>query len=133
MKLFSLLELGFAPDQLRLAIVKDRRRQVLHAVLTVRVEGKTYVMDSLNNEPVEQQTVLKYEPIYSLNTRERWAHIVTPKTKSLFLAELNRAQPERDAPAVKPRAELQRTIVESTLYGPGFMTPLRPGRERAPG
>ena len=132
-KLFSLLELGFAPDQLRLAIVKDRRRQVLHAILAVRLEGKTYVMDSLENEPVEQQAVLKYEPVYSLNTKARWAHVVTSKTKSLFLAELNQAQPERDKPAVKPRAERQRTIVESTLYGPGFLTPLRPGPERALG
>jgi predicted transglutaminase-like cysteine proteinase len=131
-KLFSLLELGFAPDQLRLAIVKDRRRQVLHAILAVRLDGKTYVMDSLETEPVEQQTVLKYEPIYSLNTKERWAHIVTAKTKSLFLAELNQSQPEREKPTTKPRAELERTIVESTLYGPGFVTPLRPGRERAP-
>ena len=84
-----MIELGFTPDQLRLAIVKDRRRGVLHAILAVRLDGKTYVMDSLQSQPVEQQTVLKYEPIYSLNTEERWAHIVTPKTKSRFLAELN--------------------------------------------
>ena len=132
LKLFSLLKLGFSPNQLRLAIVKDRRRKVLHAVLAVRLEGKTYIMDSLKTEPVEQQTVLKYEPIYSLNTKDRWAHIVTSKTKSLFLAELDQAQPERDKPTIKPRAELERTILESTLYGPGFVTPLRPGPERAP-
>ena len=122
-KLFTLIELGFTPDQLRLAIVKDRRRGVLHAILAVRLDGKTYVMDSLQSQPVEQQTVLKYEPIYSLNTEERWAHIVTPKTKSRFLAELNLPQPEGEQPAVKPRAEAAKSIVESTLYAPHGAAP----------
>ena len=58
---------------------------------------------------------------------------MTSKTQSLFLAELDQAQPERDKPTIKPRAEVAKKIVESTLYGPGFMTPLRPGREQALG
>ena len=62
---------------------------------------------------MEQQTVLKYEPVIPSTRKERWAHVVTSKTKSLFLAELNQAKPERDKPAVKPRAETERTIVES--------------------
>jgi len=111
-KYFSLVQLGFTAEQLRIVIVKDRNRGVLHAVLTVELGSKVYVLDSLRSQPVEQQFVLKYEPISSVNTDGRWAHVVTPQIRSRFLAELKAAESnDRADAAPKP-------VVDSSLYSP---------------
>lgn len=84
-KFWSLLELGFSNDQLRLAVVRDTRRKIMHAVVTVETGGKSYVLDSLFNHPVEQKYVLKYVPIYSANLDSNWVHIVTRKIRVSYL------------------------------------------------
>lgn len=122
-KYFSLLQLGFAPRQLRIVIVKDRNRGVLHAVLTVELGSKIYVLDSLRGQPIEQQFALKYEPISSVNTDGRWAHVVTPQIRSRFLAELNRPAPENRAVAEPKPAKVQKPVVDSSLYSPHVIYP----------
>ena len=87
-KFWSLLELGFRNDQLRLAVVRDTRRRLMHAVVTVEIEGRTYVLDSLFDHPVEQQHILKYEPIFSANLNSQWGHIVTRKIRVGFLDQI---------------------------------------------
>jgi predicted transglutaminase-like cysteine proteinase len=128
-KYFSLVQLGFAASQLRIVIVKDTKRRVLHAVLTVELDRKVYVLDSLQSQPVEEQFVLKYEPISSINTQGRWAHVVTPQIRSRFLAELN-AAPSAElngSPALEDRAEAVRPtkaskpVIDSRLDSPHFV------------
>ena len=122
-KYFSLVQLGFAPSQLRIVIVKDTKRSVLHAVLTVELGSKIYVLDSLRSQPVEDQFVLKYEPISSINTQGRWAHVVTPQIRSRFLAELNRSPAQEDrAEAVRP-PETPKPVVDSRLDTPHLVRP----------
>lgn len=84
-KYFSLLELGYSDDQLRLVVIRDRQRNVAHAVVTVTIDDRSFVLDSLFNEPVPHQYVLHYEPVYSVNLSHRWAHIVTPQIRNKFL------------------------------------------------
>ena len=84
-KFWSLLELGFSNDQLRMAIVRDTRRKIMHAVVTVESGGKSYILDSLFDHPVEQKYVLKYSPIYSANMDSQWLHIVTRKIRVSYL------------------------------------------------
>ena len=84
-KFWSLLELGFSNDQLRLAVVRDTRRKIMHAVVTVAAEGKNYVLDSLFDHPVEHKYVLKYSPLYSANLDNQWLHIVTRKIRVSYL------------------------------------------------
>jgi predicted transglutaminase-like cysteine proteinase len=118
-KFFTLLQLGFGPQELRIVIVKDTKRGVLHAVLTVELGGKIYVLDSLRSQPVEQQFTLKYEPVSSINTEGRWAHVVTPQIRSRFLAELGKTPAPDDRAEVKPKpAKAQKPVVDSTLYSP---------------
>jgi len=87
-KFWSLLELGFKSDQLRLAVVRDTRRKIMHAVVTVETQAKSYVLDSLFDHPVEQKYVLKYAPVYSANLDSQWAHIVTRKIRVSYLDHL---------------------------------------------
>lgn len=87
-KFWSLLELGFSNDQLRMAVVRDQRRRLLHAVVTVDTDGRTVVLDSLFDHPVEQRYVLKYAPIFSANVDSQWVHIVTRKIRVAYLNQL---------------------------------------------
>lgn len=85
LKFLTLLELGFDNDQLRVAVVRDRRRRVLHAVLTVSLDGRVYVLDSLYSAVVEHQHVLKYAPIFSTNLNTQWVHVVTKQIRLKFV------------------------------------------------
>lgn len=87
-KFLSLLELGFDNDQLRVAIVKDKRRRLMHAVTTVRIDDRVHILDNLNDHPVQHQYVLKYVPIYSANLDAQWAHIVTNKMRAAFVTQV---------------------------------------------
>jgi predicted transglutaminase-like cysteine proteinase len=87
LKFFSLLELGFTDDQLRLVVVRDRQRGGLHAVLVVQLEGRTYVLDTHHAEPIEHQRMLHYVPVYSANLGAQWVHLVTSEIRGRFLAE----------------------------------------------
>ena len=103
-KFWSLLELGFSNDQLRLAVVRDTRRKIIHAVVTVETGGKNYVLDSLFDHPVEQKYVLKYAPVYSANMNSQWAHIVTRKIRVSYLNHLENGARKRVIPAQAPIA-----------------------------
>ncbi|MFQ5627049.1 MAG: transglutaminase-like cysteine peptidase [Methyloligellaceae bacterium] len=99
MKFWSLLALGFSNDQLRLAVVRDAKRKILHAVVTVETGGRRYVLDSLFDHPVEQKYVLKYAPIYSANLDSEWVHIVTRKIRVSYLDHLEDGAEPRVIPA----------------------------------
>src|SRR5690606_16906964 len=60
----TLLELGFDAEPLRVTIVRNRARNIMHAVLAVKLGGKTYILDNLNSHAVEHHHVLKYAPLY---------------------------------------------------------------------
>ena len=126
-KFWSLLELGFSNEQLRLAVVRDRRRGIMHAVVTVDTEDGTIILDSLFDHPVEQRHVLKYAPIYSANLDSNWVHIVTKKIRLSYINSLDsrakgrvipvKAQ-KRIRPVVRPAGGL---IGLAALKTPAFI------------
>ena len=75
MKYVSLKELGFNPDAMRIVITNDVLRNKVHAILSVSLRGKRYVLDNLNNTILEEKLVHYYVPLYSMNEKTRWAHI----------------------------------------------------------
>lgn len=87
-KFWSLLELGYGNDHLRMAIVRDQRRGIMHAVVTVETDYGTIILDSLFDHPVEQRHILKYAPIYSANLDDNWVHIVTRKIRVSYINSL---------------------------------------------
>lgn len=80
-KYVTLKRLGFSPDDMRLAVVKDTVRNIAHAVLVVKYADSFYVMDSLFDVVLPDSQVMQYLPYYSVNETTRWAHIV-PKNMS---------------------------------------------------
>ena len=104
LKFLTLLELGFDNEQLRVAVVKDRRRRVLHAVLTVSLDGKVYVLDSLYGAVVEHQYVLKYVPIFSTNLDRQWVHVVTNQIRARFITAVEEGRAKAKSARVAKEA-----------------------------
>ena len=107
-KFVSLIDLGFSGSQIRIAVVRDTVRRIDHAVVTVSLDGRIYVLDSLFDEPVPHQYVLQYVPVYSVNLDTRWAHVVTPQIRSAFVQQIAQS-PAPVRPRTKPVAVVELT------------------------
>jgi len=77
-KFASLRMLGYENDDLRIVVVMDTLRNLPHAVLSVRMDEKLYIMDSLYDAVLTDDRNNFYVPQYSVNETTRWAHIVVP-------------------------------------------------------
>lgn len=74
-KYLSLRKLGFSAEQLRLVVLKDKRRRVAHAILVVELEGESLVLDNLSDRVLSWSDVGHYKPLYSLNEDSAWLHV----------------------------------------------------------
>lgn len=73
-KYFSLKNLGFDPNDMRIAVVQDTNLDVAHAVLVVYVDNKTWILDNQIPQVVGEKTILHYKPLYSINEGAWWLH-----------------------------------------------------------
>jgi predicted transglutaminase-like cysteine proteinase len=73
-KFFVLRDLGYANDKLRIVILKDRIRNIGHAVLAVYALGDILILDSLTDLIFSHKKYQHYVPQYSMNETTRWAH-----------------------------------------------------------
>jgi predicted transglutaminase-like cysteine proteinase len=72
---FTLLKkLGIKNKNMRLVVLKDIYKNIIHSVLVVYIEGQSYLLD--NNIPMVVQTkeIRHYKPIYSINETNWWHH-----------------------------------------------------------
>jgi predicted transglutaminase-like cysteine proteinase len=74
-KYVSLRALGFAPDRLRMVVLRDTLRNLAHAVLAVYVGDEVYILDNLSGAVLPQSRLGHYVPYYSVNETSRWAHV----------------------------------------------------------
>lgn len=74
-KYVTLRQLGFAAEQLRMAVVRDSQRDLAHAVLAVYLDDEVYILDNLSNRILAHHEVPHYNPYYSVNETTRWAHV----------------------------------------------------------
>ena len=73
-KYASLRALGFSADQMRVAIVQDKIKNIPHAILIVYDGGHTYVLDNQDKATRNAESVSRYKPIFSLNSDSWWLH-----------------------------------------------------------
>ncbi len=76
-KYVTLRQMGFAADELRIAVVKDVVRDLAHAVLAAYTDDGVFILDNVNSEVRPQAQVTEYAPYYSVNEQARWAHAAT--------------------------------------------------------
>lgn len=78
-KYYTLRQLGFSPEQLRLVVVQDRIRGIGHAVLAVYLDEGVYILDNLTDQVLPHTTYRHYLPQYSVNEAHGWAHLEVKK------------------------------------------------------
>ncbi len=89
-KYLSLRRLGFRTDDLRLVVLIDQKRRLAHAVLVVKLDGRTLVLDNLYDRVRSWSELPHYRPLYSLNEQAVWLHVTVRET-----AQLARARKQR--------------------------------------
>lgn len=74
-KYFALRELGFSKEDLRIVVLKDRIRNIPHAVLAVFLHGEALILNNISDAIFTDLKYRHYIPQYSLNEEHRWSHI----------------------------------------------------------
>lgn len=74
-KLFSLLWLGYPPDELRLVVVQDTNLRVPHAVLAVARGRETLILDNQVQAVLSDREVVHYVPVFSISESRWWIHL----------------------------------------------------------
>ena len=74
-KYFALKQLGFETQNMRIVVIKDRIRNIGHAVLAVYMDETVYILDNLSDLVLPHSRYRHYIPQYSVNGENRWAHI----------------------------------------------------------
>lgn len=82
-KYFALRQVGFAADDVRVAIAKDWETRAYHAVTVVRVDGQIYFLD-VDGAPRHNPSGYRF--LFSINENSVWDHVI-PQVK----AEENRS------------------------------------------
>ena len=73
-KYASLRALGFSGEQMRIAIVQDKIKNIPHAVLIVYTDEGTFVLDNQDKRTRKMTEVVRYQPIFSINSNNWWLH-----------------------------------------------------------
>jgi predicted transglutaminase-like cysteine proteinase len=76
-KYLSLRALGWPPDKMRLAVVMDKRKRQVHAILVVYFKKRIVILDNQDPNMVDNTATKRYRPIYSINERHWWYHIAS--------------------------------------------------------
>ena len=88
-KFVALQEAGVSPDDLRIVILRDDRREEDHAVVAARLDGNWLMLDNRHMVMVEDQQVRRYRPVFLVDRDGVKLYSDTP-----YLAEGSRG-PER--------------------------------------
>lgn len=72
---FGMLQaMGVPPGSMRIAVVKDLRKGIGHALLVVRAGGVSWVLDNQAAEVRPDTAVSGYMPLYTVGTDGAWVH-----------------------------------------------------------
>lgn len=83
-KYFSLIALGYPEKMLRLVVVQDTSRQVVHAVTCVQLSDQCYVLDSLRPVAEPDHKMLMYVPLTSMHRDTHYQHVVTASIRQQY-------------------------------------------------
>ncbi|MCC3861912.1 transglutaminase-like cysteine peptidase [Pseudemcibacter aquimaris] len=73
-KYFSLKELGFSANDLRIVVLQDQKQNLPHAVLAVYHNGKVWILDNQIQKVIPDDRIVHYNPLYSINENAWWLH-----------------------------------------------------------
>jgi predicted transglutaminase-like cysteine proteinase len=73
-KYAALRLLGWPAERLRMAVVYDTAREIMHAVLVVQVSGAAYMLDNRHARAMPAASMAHYRLIYTINEQAWWFH-----------------------------------------------------------
>jgi len=71
-KYFSLLELGYSPDDMAVIVLLDESRNELHAVLAIFQGADILILDNQRKDIVKATAIAWYFPIYAITKGRYW-------------------------------------------------------------
>lgn len=80
-KYYTLRELGFSQDMLRILVVRETVRNIGHAIVGVLIGNDIFILDNLANAVVPIRYIRNYDPQFSVNENYRWVHLKPSKKK----------------------------------------------------
>jgi predicted transglutaminase-like cysteine proteinase len=79
-KFVALQEAGVSPDDLRIVILRDDRREEDHAVVAARLDGNWLTLDNRHMAMVEDHDVRRYRPVFLVDRDGVKAYSDAPST-----------------------------------------------------
>lgn len=73
-KYASLRALGFAPDQLRVTVVRDKVGNEMHVMLVVYSNEGVFILDNQDRRLRRMENVTRYKATFSLNSENWWLY-----------------------------------------------------------
>jgi predicted transglutaminase-like cysteine proteinase len=90
---YATLRLLAVPERdMRLVVLHDTRRDLVHAVLTVAVDGRRFVLDNLYDRVLPEERLPQYRPYYSVNAEGLWRALPSTRTVRLDAGQLQPAR-----------------------------------------
>jgi predicted transglutaminase-like cysteine proteinase len=115
-KYVSLIELGVSHDQMRIVVLKDKARNIGHAVLAVTLDDRTYILDNLIARPTLDSALPHYQPIYSFNQTRQWLNVaVRSRDAQVASTETNPGPITVIPPAASNLTGTDRLMTEATV------------------
>lgn len=74
LKLALLRELGVPMHSMSIVILRDRSRNMYHAVLAVTTNHGHLILDNMRNRVVRDTAISDYQPLYSFSADRSWIH-----------------------------------------------------------
>lgn len=127
-KYLSLRALGWPAERLRLVVVHDRARDLVHAALVAYHGGNAYLLDIEIGAVTEQRRVARYVPIFAIGETGWWSYRPVPATEVARTPDpppnpapppprLSERAQETGAAAAHPASEPGAAIEETRVSG----------------
>ncbi|MCV0395628.1 MAG: transglutaminase-like cysteine peptidase [Rhizobiaceae bacterium] len=74
LKMAALMKVGIPARSMSLVILRDTRRSVFHAVLSVSTSHGHFILDNMQDAVLADAAIPDYQALYSLSTDRAWIH-----------------------------------------------------------
>jgi predicted transglutaminase-like cysteine proteinase len=84
-----LLAMDVDEDNISAVVLRDKSRDLYHAVLAIRTSKGNLILDNVRNEIFFDTDLPQYQPLFSFSGARSWVHGRISKNKSLVARSLN--------------------------------------------
>jgi predicted transglutaminase-like cysteine proteinase len=74
LKMAALKELGLPPQSMSIVVLRDTRRNLYHAVLSVMTSQGYFILDNLSDEVKRDSALPNYQALFSVSADRAWIH-----------------------------------------------------------